>query len=74
MGSIRDIFLSQEDKQVGGTPMVLGRAAVPFSGGRAIALLAHKKYDFLTLEYRDANGGLHRVICQTEPRPGADLY
>ena len=64
MGSIQDVFLSQEDKQMGGTPMALGRAAVPYSGGRAIALLAHRKYDFLTLEFRDANGGLHGAICQ----------
>jgi hypothetical protein len=70
MSFIRDVFLSQEDKQVGGTPMALGRAAAPFSAGRAIALLAHKKYDFLTLEYRDANDGLHGVICQLNKGQG----
>ena len=64
MNSIDDVFLSQEDKEVGGTPMALGRAATPYGGGRVIGLLAHKKYDFLTFEYRDVNGGLHGVICQ----------
>jgi hypothetical protein len=62
--SIQNVFLSQEDKQVGGIPIAMGRAATPYSGGRVIALLTHKKYDFITLEYRDANGGLHGVICR----------
>ena len=48
-------FLSQEDKQVGGLPMALGRAATPYGGGRVIRLFAHKKYDFVTLEYFDSN-------------------
>ena len=62
--SVQNVSFSEEDKQVGGTPMALGRAAVPFEGGRVIGLLAHKKYDFLTLEYLDSNGGYHGVICQ----------
>ena len=64
MNSIDGVFLSQEDKEVGGTPMALGRAATPYGGGRVIGLVAHKKYDFLTFEYRDVNGGLHGAICQ----------
>lgn len=70
IGSIQDVFLSHEDKEVGGTPMALGQAATPFGGGRVIGLLAHKKYDFFTLEYRDANGGLHGVICQLNKGQG----
>ena len=70
IGSIQDAFLSQEDKQVGGTPLALGRAATPFGGGRVIGLLAHKKYDFLTLEYLDSNGGFHGVICQLNKGEG----
>ena len=38
LGSIQGVFLSQEDKQVGGTPMALGRAAIPFGGGRVIGV------------------------------------
>jgi hypothetical protein len=64
IGSIQGVFLSQEDKEVGGTPLALGRAATPFGGGRAIGLFAHKKYDFLTLEYLDSNGGFHGAIWQ----------
>jgi len=70
IGSIQGVFLSQEDKEVGGTPLALGRAATPFGGGRAIGLFAHKKYDFLTLEYLDSNGGLHGAICQLNKGQG----
>ena len=64
VASIQDISLGVEDKQVGGTPMTLGKLAVPFGGGRAIGLVAHKKYDTLTVEYLDGNGGLHGAIFQ----------
>jgi hypothetical protein len=70
INSISAVFLSQEDKEVGGTPMALGRAAAPFGSGRVIGLLAHKKYDFLTIEYHDAKGGLHAVICQLSKDQG----
>lgn len=62
--SVQNVSFSQEDKQIGGMPMAMGQAAVPFGGGRVIGLLAHKKYDFLTLEYLDSNGGYHGAICQ----------
>ena len=70
IGSIQGVFLSQEDKEVGGTPLALGRAATPFGGGRAIGLFAHKKYDFLTLDYLDSNGGFHGAICQLNKGQG----
>jgi hypothetical protein len=73
IGSIQGVFLSQEDKEVGGTPMALGRAATPFGGGRAIGLFAHKKYDFLTLDYLDSNGGFHGAICQLNKGEGQVL-
>ena len=69
-GSIQGVFLSQEDKETGGTPMALGRAAAPFGGGRVIGLFAHKKYDFLTLEYLDSNGSFHGAICQLNKGQG----
>ncbi len=45
IASVQDIFLGEQSKQVGGTAMTLGKAAVPFGGGRAVSLFAHKKYD-----------------------------
>ena len=73
IASIQDIFLGEQDKQIGGTPMALGRAGAPFGGGRAIALFSHKKYDTLTLEYRDSNGGLHGAILQLNKGQGQGL-
>jgi hypothetical protein len=70
IGSIQDVFLGQEDKQVGGVPLALGRVATPFEGGRVIALFSHKKYDTVTLQYLDANGGLHGAIFQLNKGQG----
>jgi hypothetical protein len=64
ISSIQDIFVEDEDKQVGGTAMMLGKAAVPFGGGRVVSLFAHKKYDYLTVEYLDDRGGFHGAIFQ----------
>jgi len=73
LSAIQGAFLSQQDKQVGGLPMALGRAATPYGGGRAIGLFAHKKYDFVTLEYSDSNGGLHGAIYQLKKGQGQTL-
>jgi hypothetical protein len=62
--SVQDVFLGGESKQVGGLPMTVGKAAAPFGGGRVVSLFAHKKYDTLTLEYLDTNGGIHGAIFQ----------
>src|SRR5713101_5430243 len=64
IGSVRNVFLGAESKQVGGLPMTLGKAAAPFGSGRVVSLFAHKKYDTLTLEYVDADGGIHGAIFQ----------
>jgi len=48
----------------------LGKTAAPFGGGRVVSLFAHKKYDTLTLEYVDADGGLHGAIFQLEKGQG----
>jgi hypothetical protein len=64
IGSIRDVFLGGESRQIGGLPMTLGEAAAPFGGGRVVSLFAHKKYDTLTLEYVDVDGGIHGAIFQ----------
>jgi hypothetical protein len=41
--SVQDIWVGEENKQVGGVPMALGRAATPFGGDRVIGLFSHKK-------------------------------
>jgi len=64
IGAIQDVLVGQEDKQVGGKTMALGRAATPFGGGRVIGLFSHKKYDTVTIEYLDQNGGFHGAIFQ----------
>ena len=73
LSSIEDVSLDQEDKQTGGTPMAVTRAATPFGGGHVIGLFSHKKYDTLTVEYRDANGGLHGAIFQLNKGQGQDF-
>jgi len=62
--SIQNISLGEEDKQVGGVPLMLGKTAVPFGGGRVVSLFSHKKYDSLTIEYLDSSGGFHGAIFQ----------
>jgi hypothetical protein len=66
VGSIVNVSLGEQDKQVGGVPMAVGRAAAPYGGGRVISLFSHKKYDILTIEYVDTNGGLHGAIFQLD--------
>ena len=73
IASIQEVVVGEEDKQVGGTPMALGRAATPFGGGRVIGLFSHKKYDTLTVEYLDPNGGFHGVIFQLNKGQGQVL-
>jgi hypothetical protein len=68
--SIQDISLGTEDKQIGGVPMTLGKAAVPFEGGRAISLFSHKQYDTFTVEYLDNNGGFHGAIFRMNKGQG----
>ena len=68
--SIQDISLGTEDKQIGGVPMTLGKAAVPFEGGRVISLFSHKQYDTFTVEYLDNNGGFHGAIFQMNKGQG----
>ena len=68
--SVRALFLGEESKQVGGLPVKLGKAAVPYGGGRVISLFAHKKYDTLTLEYIDKDGGVHGAIFEVTKGQG----
>ena len=70
ISSIQDIFVEDEDKQVGGTAMTLAKTAAPYGGGRVVSLFAHKKYDLLTVEYLDNVGGFHGAIFQLEKGQG----
>ena len=60
--SMQDISLGEQDKQIGGVPLMIGKAAVPYGGGRMVSLFSHKKYDSLTIEYLDSSGGFHGAI------------
>ena len=60
--SIQNISLGEQDKQIGGVPLMIGKAALPYSGGRMVSLFSHKKYDSLTIEYVDSSGGFHGAI------------
>jgi hypothetical protein len=70
IASVQAVFVGGESKQVGGVPMKLGKAAVPYGGGRVVSLFAHKKYDTVTLEYVDDDGGLHGAIFQLSKGQG----
>ena len=70
MASVLNLSLGEESKQVGGLPMKLGKAAAPYGGGRVVSLFAHEKYDTLTLEYVDSNGGVHGAIFQLKKGQG----
>src|SRR3954467_11868281 len=62
ISSISDIFTGSESRQVGGVPLTLAKMAAPFGSGRALSLFTHQQYDNITIEYTDANGGLHGAI------------
>ena len=68
--SVTHVFLGEESMQVGGLPMKIGKAAAPYGGGRVVSLFAHKRYDTLTLEYVDSNGGIHGAIFQVTKGQG----
>jgi len=73
ISSIQNISLGEQDKQVGGIPMMLGKSAVPFAGGRAVSLFSHKKYDSLAIDYLDSAGGFHGVIFRLPKGQGETL-
>ncbi len=62
ISSIQDVLLGEQSRETGGTAATVGKTATPFGGGRVISLFAHKKYDALTLEYIDGNGGFHGAV------------
>jgi hypothetical protein len=61
--SIQDVFTGEESQElVRGKTGLLVELAMPYESSRVVSLLASRKIDVLTLEYRDSNGGLHGVI------------
>jgi hypothetical protein len=69
--SIEDVVTGKDSQRViGGTFGTLASLAAPFGSGSALPLL-RKKVDTLTIQYRDADGGLHGAIF-TMPRGKAD--
>jgi hypothetical protein len=73
IGSIQALSIGEQDKQVGGMPMTLAKAAAPYGGGRVVSLFSHKKYDTVTMEYLDPNGGFHGAIFQLNKGQGEVL-
>jgi hypothetical protein len=73
IAAVQDVFLGEQDNQVGGMPMTLSKTAAPFGGGRVVSLFAHKKYDTFALEYVDGNGGIHGAIFQLDKGQGEVL-
>ena len=68
--SIQDVFLGEQSREIGGVPMTLGKAAAPYGGGRVVSLFAHKKYDTISVQYVDADGGVHGAIFQIDKGQG----
>ena len=62
IASIEDIFTGEDSHQTGGKVMTLAKMGVPYGGGRVLSLLTHEKFEILTVEYRDENGGLHGAL------------
>ncbi|MFL6449968.1 MAG: hypothetical protein ACJ746_20140 [Bryobacteraceae bacterium] len=71
--AIQNVSVGELDKQVGGVPLTLAKAAAPYGGGRVISLFSHKDYDTVTVEYLDADGGLHGAIFQLNKGQGPVL-
>ena len=62
IASVQDVFTEQDFKEsIEGAAGTLAKMAVPYGGGRVMSLF-RQKIDVLTVEYRDANGGLHGGI------------
>ena len=73
IGSIQGVTIGLEDKQVGGVPLTVVKTAAPYGGGRVMSLFSHKKFDTVTVEYRDSNGGFHGAIFQLTKGQGQVL-
>jgi len=69
--SIEDVVTGKDSQRViGGTFGTLASIAAPYGSGSVLPFF-RKKVDILTIQYRDADGGLHGAIF-TMPRGKAD--
>ena len=69
--SIEDVVTGKDSQRViGGTSGTVASLAAPYGTGTALSLF-RKKLDTLTIQYRDADGGLHGAMF-TMPRGKAD--
>ena len=69
--SIENVVTGKDSQRVtGGTAGTVASLAGPYGSGSALPLL-RKKLDTLTIQYRDADGGLHGAIF-TVPRGRAE--
>jgi len=59
--SIQDVVTGADSQKAVGKTIGLMSMAAPYGGGRFLSLF-RKKIDTLTIEYRDADGGLHGAI------------
>lgn len=70
--SIEDVVTGKDNRRViGGTVGRVALLAAPFGSGRALSLF-RKKLDTITIQYRDADGGLHGAIF-TMPVGNAEM-
>ena len=70
-GSIEDVVTGKDSQRViGGTFGTVASLVAPFGSGSALPLF-RKKLDTLTIQYRDADGGLRGAVF-TMPRGKAD--
>jgi hypothetical protein len=70
-GSLDRVSVGTDVKESGGLPVTAAKMAIPYGGGRVVSLFAHAKYDTLTVEYRDENGGYHGMLFNL-PKGQAD--
>lgn len=70
VNSITGVLVGEQSREVGGVPMTLGKAAAPYGGGRLVSLFAHKRYDILSVQYVDTEGGVHGSIFQLNKGQG----
>ena len=70
--SIEDVVTGKDSQRViGGTFGTVASIAAPYGSGSALGLF-RKKVDILTIQYRDADGGLHGAIF-TMPSGRAEM-
>ena len=69
--AIEDVVTGKDSQRaIGGTFGTVASVAAPYGSGILLSLL-RKKVDILTIQYRDADGGLHGAVF-TMPRGKAD--